>query len=76
MSMATIKAAAKPCFSVVDLVDTKRCSFVILHVPCRVPYRGAVKGPRSDKGKERLTWILGALVALALFGIIALTFGM
>jgi predicted outer membrane lipoprotein len=35
-----------------------------------------MKGTRSDRGMERLAWILGALIALALFGIIALTFGM
>jgi hypothetical protein len=35
-----------------------------------------MKGPPSDRGMERMTWILGALVALVLFGILALTFGM
>jgi hypothetical protein len=34
-----------------------------------------MSGPRPDRWIERLTWILGALIALALFGIIALTFG-
>ena len=39
-----------------------------LHVPHCVPYRGAMNGPRFDRWMERLTWILGALIALALFG--------
>jgi hypothetical protein len=35
-----------------------------------------MNGSRFDRWKEYLTWTLGAVIALALFGIIALTFGM
>jgi hypothetical protein len=35
-----------------------------------------MNGSRFDRRKEYLTWTLGAVIALALFGIIALTFGM
>jgi hypothetical protein len=44
--------------------------------PFACPIVKGMKGTRSDRGMERLAWILGALIALALFGIIALTFGM
>ena len=34
-----------------------------------------MNGLRSDRAMELLTWLLGALIALGLFGIIVLTFG-